>query len=74
LKTNIEPQLSERDLKTFRHYTGLVFPGVEFVAMENNDLKESLIAHFKSSNLEVCKVNKLFAQISRSALAIGIPN
>jgi hypothetical protein len=50
---NIEPQLDRSDLKVFKHYAALIFPGIELMRVENNDLRTALISAFKDQNLEV---------------------
>jgi hypothetical protein len=50
---NIEPQLDRSDLKVFKHYVALIFPGIELVRVENNDLRAALISAFNDQDLEV---------------------
>lgn len=52
--SNVQPQLDRGDLKIFKHYASLIFPGIELIKVENNDLREALIWAFKTHNYEVC--------------------
>lgn len=51
--SNIEPQLEMSDLKVFKHYTALIFPGIELMQVENNNLRGALISAYKDQDLEV---------------------
>jgi len=48
----LEPQLPKEDLETFQYFTSEIFPGIELIAIENNDLKEALRAAFTTHKLE----------------------
>jgi hypothetical protein len=50
---NIEPQLDGSDLQVFKHYAALIFPGIELIRVESNDLKAALIAAYEDQDFEV---------------------
>ncbi|CAB3367489.1 Hypothetical predicted protein [Cloeon dipterum] len=52
LVNKIEPQLNSEDQQIFKHYVSQIFPGIELMKFENNDLKGALESAFQDNGME----------------------